>query len=216
MSNSEHMVLDGKAKADLYYRKGYRQKGHSYISGGSRKSCYSKTNQIKAGLEELGIKKKTSGHGDTPHHERYYLPYLKNFKNTYAPYKNQAHHLLPQKFWKKMNPEQKKILRQIKYSINNGENIIFLPENERGQTIHKLPIHCGPHFQYSEAVIEGADKIKKKIQKAVKEAKKCKSNKPSDTITEDLMNLQGDYWNAIVNSDERYVNEVVVEDQSGL
>lgn len=220
MSDSEHMVLDDKAKAELYPRRGYRQKGYDYISGGSRKSRYNKTNQIKAGLKQLRFQR-VDDQAETSHARRYHFTYKApnserkgNFTHYRVPYYHQAHHLLPQEFWKKMTPEQKKILRQLKYSINNGENIIFLPSCDRGRTIHKLPLHKGPHLQYNELVIDDAKEVKEDIQKAVEKAEECQSNKPSDRITEKLMELQGDYWDLIVKSDAKHVSEVKIPDTS--
>ncbi|MCF6337695.1 MAG: AHH domain-containing protein [Gammaproteobacteria bacterium] len=178
MSDDQHIVLDGEQKAELHYRSGYRQKGHAYISGCGRKDRYNRTDDIKKGLKKLRFKKVTD-HAKTSHAERYYFTYKDpktkrrgNFTHYMVPYYHQAHHLLPQDFWKKMTPEQKKILKQIKYSINNGENIIFLPSCDRGKTIHKLPLHKGFHPRYNRIVIKDAKEIKDDIQKAVKKIRR--------------------------------------------
>jgi len=207
MSDSEHMVLDDKAKAELYPRRGYRQKGYDYISGGSRKSRYNKTNQIKAGLSKLRFQR-VDDQAETSHARRYHFTHERNFTHYRVPYYHQAHHLLPREFWHELTTEQKSVLRQVNYNINNGENIVFLPSSDRGQAIHKLPIHNGSHPKYNKAVLKDAAKMKDRLDKAAKRIKPCEENNPPKSIRDDLMKLQNKYWDIVTESTEDKVDNV--------
>ncbi|MDH5179479.1 MAG: AHH domain-containing protein [Gammaproteobacteria bacterium] len=206
--NNPHPNSNQQNNADLYHGNAYRQKGHKEIKGSGRKSRYNKTNQIKAGLAKLPFPR-VPDRAETSHAKRYHFAYGKNFTHYRIPYYNQAHHMLPQEFWDPLDSEQKAILRTLKYSINNGKNIVFLPANNTGWHIHKLPKHNGSHPTYSRAVLKDSKAIKKDLNKAVREKKKCETYTPPQSILEKLMQLQNDYWDIITASKEDAINNVI-------
>ncbi|KFA94147.1 AHH domain-containing protein, partial [Archangium violaceum] len=72
-----------------------------------------------------------------------------DFIGTSLPYSWEAHHLLPANvFYKELTIEQIKIILRTNYDINDGRNIIFLPENPIDTPIHKLPYHSSGHNKY--------------------------------------------------------------------
>lgn len=215
-NKSSHASSSAPLQADLYRgpgytKKGYRKNGHDHISGTGRKGRYKKTKDIQAGLGKLieqGMFKTVRDAGKATHAQRYYFEHKSNFKYSRPPYNNQAHHLLPQEFWQGLTPSQRQILRRLKYSINDGSNIVFLPQDNRGCTIHCLPKHNGSHPTYSAQVnIDTAD-VKKRLQKIVDQAKDCEEVESPQEIVKKLQKLQKDYWDIVTTSSAEFINNV--------
>jgi len=209
------MLAKGKKIADLWYgnRKKYRANAYKYISNNKgRRERYDDLELLKRTLKshpDLNVKEK----GSEDHAKCYFFNHKRNFDSGYAPWKNQAHHLLPQEFWKGLTPAQMDLLRQVKYSINNGQNIIYLPAGFKAHLIHELPIHRGPHDKYNDEVIIDARDVNEKLQKAEKEGGFCEKCNPPEAILERLQELQDKYWDLLANTKIQKINDVFEDDE---
>jgi hypothetical protein len=84
------------------------------------------------------------------------------FIGTTLPYPWQAHHLLPANvFHKNLTMEQIKIILRSDYDINDGRNIIFLPEQPIDTPAHSLPYHASGHPAYDKKVTSLMSDLKK-------------------------------------------------------
>ena len=211
-SNSSHAGSNAKNKARLYPSSGYRANGHNEIKGGSRKARYNKTNEIRDGLAELikkkGRFKRVKDAGQLSHARRYHFDYKNNFVYGRGPYTNQAHHMLPQEFWKSLTTKQKNILKKVDYDIDNGKNIIFLPANDDGFPIHKLPKHFDNHRKYSQKVMGDSKDVRDSLQKLVKKAEPCEETETPENLAKELKQYQDSYWKTITESKAENVNDV--------
>lgn len=223
--NSKHAPSNAVPQADLYRgpgytKKGYRKNGYDHIKGGGRKARYKKTKKIQSGLNmplEQGMFKTAPDAGKATHAQRYYFEYGRNFMYSKPPYSNQAHHLLPQEFWQGLTAAQRRILRKLKYSINDGTNIVFLPQDNKGQTIHQLPKHNGSHPKYSAQVNFDTTDVKKRLQKVADQKKDCEEVETPQEIVKKLQKLQKDYWKIVTTSSAEFINNVVfVVDESAV
>ena len=212
---SDHMLANGKKLADLWYgnRKKYRANAYQEISNNKkRKDRYDNSERLKRTLGNHPGLNTVEDKGLETHAARYFFNYECNFKNEFAPWRNQAHHLLPQEFWGSLTSAQMDLLRQIEYSINNGHNIIYLPKYSEGRRIHELPIHNGPHDKYSDEVITDATDVSDKLQKAEKDGGFCEKTNPPKAILDRLKELQDKYWDILANTKIKKVNDMFEDD----
>ena len=102
-----------------------------------------------------------------------------NFKRGAIPYQNQAHHILVCEVFydKKWTDEHLNVLLQVDYDINNEENIIYLPQGDKGREYycqyHQLPNHAKGHKSYSQRLLEACTPIYNLIDKIVQKDKDC-------------------------------------------
>ncbi|MCP3143969.1 AHH domain-containing protein [Pyxidicoccus xibeiensis] len=69
------------------------------------------------------------------------------------PYPWEAHHLLSTNvFYKYLTLAQIKVILRSDYDINDGRNIIFLPQEPIDTPVHKLPYHSSGHTQYDKKI----------------------------------------------------------------
>ncbi|HHI94430.1 MAG TPA: hypothetical protein ENK04_13115 [Gammaproteobacteria bacterium] len=207
---SDHMLANGKKLADLWYgnRKKYRANAYQEISNNKdRKDRYDDLERLKRTLgnhPDLNVDDK----GSENHAKRYFFNHERNFDSGYAPWTNQAHHLLPQEFWNGLTSAQMDLLKQIEYSINNGLNIIYLPAGFKAHLIHELPIHRGAHDKYSDEVITDATSVSNKLKKAEKDGGFCEKTNPPKAILERLQELQDKYWNILATTKIKKVTDL--------
>jgi hypothetical protein len=121
------------------------------------------------------------------------------------PYPWEAHHLIPgSALYLEEAPgkpvftvEQYEILLQSTYDINNGHNIIMLPNtDDESVYFHCLIAHPSDHRGYTKLVMDGLKAIATEIEKLVAQAQ------PHDDIVrsfaEELEQLEEDSWDVIV------------------
>lgn len=107
------------------------------------------------------------------------IGHRRNFKRSYTPYLHNYHHLIPngvlnsELYDKEHGSRLLKLLMAGKYNINNGRNIIILPQEEWIGKIIKLPVHCPGgarcHKAYSNYIRPLLNKIKKQLKKKLKD-----------------------------------------------
>lgn len=101
------------------------------------------------------------------------LQKMKTFIGAKLPYPWQAHHLLPTNvFYKNLTLEQIKIILATEYDINDGRNIIFLPEELVDTVVHKLPVHASQHTKYDDKVKNEMKQLKSTLDDVVKNKRK--------------------------------------------
>jgi hypothetical protein len=79
---------------------------------------------------------------------RYKDTSAKNWRAGSTPYKNEAHHVLITDLvtkWRNEDHFHYEILNEGLWDQNNGENNIFLPNEEHLVKVHLLPLHRGAH-----------------------------------------------------------------------
>ncbi|RKH26649.1 hypothetical protein D7Y13_20320 [Corallococcus praedator] len=205
----DHILSKYPMQAVLCRSKEYRKNGISIISGDAGKldRVYNNNSKIKKYLIENAIETRTPGAtaGDDTHAAGYHFNHFTEKAGT--PYPNAGHHILPcELFTVKSEEEGKggvfgeeefKILRRLKYDINNGENLIFLPAiNNSHCGIHQLPCHVGSHPAYTEEVSRDIEQINQLLKKSLE--KPCEDWKPPENIPTEFKKHENKYWNWIV------------------
>nr|WP_225937987.1 AHH domain-containing protein [Myxococcus sp. RHSTA-1-4] len=85
------------------------------------------------------------------------------------PYPWQAHHLLPTNFfYKNLTMKEIKIILRSDYDINDGRNLIFLPERPVDTLAHKLPFHASQHPSYDKKVVRQMGNLKRVLDEVAK------------------------------------------------
>ncbi len=88
------------------------------------------------------------------------------------PYVWEAHHILPMSaFYNAFKKKHIDIILRSEYDINNGKNIIFLPNLSADRKYHGLPHHPSDHPNYTKRVIAQFNKIAKSIDKMIAQSK---------------------------------------------
>ncbi len=199
-------IGETQENAAVYYSKtGYRKNGHTFLKSkqgkGSRSSNYENTGMIQAHLADIKRGAKAGAeNGSVEHAARYTLSHLENFLSGKAPYKNQAHHMLPQSFNKLLSDDINTLCKKVKYNINRGENIIFLPEYDVDGGFHDLPYHLGSHGGYNKEVLKDADKLGDLLKKYM-QTEPCKDGEdiPEDIVNE-FKNFEDGLWAIIIKA----------------
>lgn len=203
----------------------YRTNGHKATLGDlGRNNRYKTPRRILATLKQKESKRthsclKPVSYGSPEHVERYYFEFvavyilgglngqsIPNFSKGWAPYKNQAHHLIPQaKFLALFPPREAAMLKRVDYNVHNGRNLIFLPERSKDCSFHNLPYHSGSHKEYDDQVQLDADELSQKLRELGDKA--CDDEAVSN-IKERLMALQEDYWTMLAKAGPVAVRDV--------
>jgi hypothetical protein len=85
------------------------------------------------------------------------------------PYPWQAHHLLPTNvFYKNLTTKEIQIILRSDYDINDGRNLIFLPEKPIDTLVHKLPVHASQHVSYDRKVVSNMGDLKNVLAQVAK------------------------------------------------
>lgn len=88
------------------------------------------------------------------------------------PYAWDAHHILPMEaFYKYLDQSHIDVIQRSTYDINTGQNMIFLPAQERSMKYHHLPAHVDNHPQYTLSLQAKFTDVKKQLQKAKSQLK---------------------------------------------
>jgi len=206
-----HIPKTGEKCADLWkgHRSEYRMNAYEEISkNGKRRKRYDDVKLLMRTLATHPDLNTVTNKGSEEHATHYFFNYKLNFKLGESPWKNQAHHLLPQEFWNGLTAAQMGLLEQIKYSINNGHNLIYLPVMPDGHLIHELPIHNGPHDSYNVEVINDATDVRAKLLKAEKEGEFCETTNPPKAILKRLKELQDKYWKILATTKVKKVTDL--------
>ena len=214
---ARHQDGKGDTKSIFHRNKKYRGNGYDTISGnGGKSSIYARDDLIMAELKRRRTRPAANKVLPTvlaaskEHAERYHFAFLNNYKKGRAPYSNEAHHLIPVKTFnrKPFTAKQRKVLHRVpSYDINNGNNIIFLPELAADANFHNLPMHRGDHPKYTALVREDAEDISTKLQKVIDKDPKHKNWDPPGDIKTKLTTLQNKYWNYLKNAGMISVNK---------
>lgn len=90
-----------------------------------------------------------------------------NYKNSYWPWPNEAHHIIPvlEGLHKRFELDELRLLLEAKYNVNRGPNIIILPCRKRLATLYELPSHWY-HSTYSMNVRKKLKSIKQTLAQA--------------------------------------------------
>ncbi|HYO53820.1 AHH domain-containing protein [Archangium sp.] len=115
----------------------------------------------------------TRVYGGYPHHRDpttrsnlWWFDQGSNFENSYWPWSNQLHHILPLQSIQeglKKNPAAIELLLIAGYNVNRGVNIIILPTEERDCYIMRLPLHCGSHPDYNDHVTQIVNRVARRL-----------------------------------------------------
>jgi len=212
MSDSEHLSGKGKKQANLWYGNNDKYRDNAYKEISNNKDRRERYDDLVLLMRTLSVHPNLDvlDKGEESHAKRYCFKFEDNFDKGSTPWKNQAHHLLPQEFWKNLTAPQKELLKEIKYNIDNGLNLIYLPEVYEGHLVHELPIHYGSHDSYSDAVLGDATSVSNDLQKAENDGGFCENNNPPKAILQRLEELQDKYWKILANKKIKiqHVNDV--------
>jgi hypothetical protein len=217
MGTGDHAKNSGKNLAKLARDSKYRTSGYSTIKGdGSKRLRYGNLQLIQEVLQERQTRVSpatdSAGRhvppGSIPHARRYVFVHGPNFKIGGSPYANQAHHMLPQEAFTDtyLTSEQREIMNQVKYDLNNGKNIIFLPESESATAFHDLPSHSGSHDKYTRIVVADMGEIKAALNKGLETDPDHKNYSPQD-IRDQLYTLQDKYWRYLTTCGAPQINK---------
>ena len=204
MGNADnHASKRDKVQAKLERSQTYRTNGYNHIRGnGGKRKQYGDLERVQGVLLERGTKpsKPKVAQGSVAHARRYTFTHNVNFRIGAAPYVNQGHHLVPCDAFgdKYFNLDQRELLLRVRYDVNNGKNIIFLPTRARDCQFHNLPQHNGSHPGYTNLVDTDMSAVKQSLDKAIKKDPEHKKYSASD-IRKRLMALQDDYWDYLTN-----------------
>ncbi|RKH09659.1 hypothetical protein D7X74_29160 [Corallococcus sp. CA047B] len=208
-ATKDHILSGYPMQAVLCRSKEYRKNGISVIGNdpGKLARVYNNNSKIKKHLTENAIGTKIPGAtaGDDKHAAGYHFNHFNERAGT--PYPNAGHHMLPCELFTVRSEgakqggvfgeEEFKILRRVKYDINNGENLIFLPAiNDTHCGIHQLPCHVGSHPAYTAEVSRDIERINRLLKKSLEQP--CENWKPPETIPNELKNREKKYWEWIV------------------
>lgn len=150
--------------------------------------------------------------GGPEHRSRYKLNQF-TARGAKTPYPNEAHHMIPaNSFINKFTTEQKDILYQIEYDVNNKNNLIFLPRSAQFSNVHMLPWHRESDFheKYSRKVKNYATDIKDSINKILDSAEPCEEQDPPKDLVDQMVDLENTLWDVIVNLGPKSINDVVM------
>lgn len=217
MGTSDHKTKASKKEAKLVRSRTYRENGYRHIKGnGGKKRRYADLERIQGVLEDRGTKPVPGKDGlgrpiepaSVPHARRYTFTSGKNFKIGGSPYANEAHHMLPVEAFgdKYFTAEQKEVLERIKYDVNNGKNVIFLPEALDDCEFHNLPQHNGSHPDYTALVDGDMQSVRADIDNVLAQDPEHKNYSVSD-MRQRFMNLQDKYWNHLANCGQIPINK---------
>ena len=198
-------------KAVLVRANYYREKGIETIGGdpGKLERVYNNNSKIKKYLKAKGVKTSIVGatSGDDTHAAGYHFNHFSAAVSG-SPYPNQGHHLLPCEVFVVRSPDEDKrnngafgeteleVLRHLKYDINNGNNVIFLPMIGKHHDVHQLPSHCGSHPKYTTQVAKDMEEVNEKLKSSLR--KPCEKWKPPVSIVNELVKLENEYWKWVV------------------
>ncbi|MCY1031893.1 AHH domain-containing protein [Corallococcus sp. BB11-1] len=209
----DHILSTYPMQAVLCRSKEYRKNGINCIRGdpGKLARVYNNNSKIKKYLIENAIGTRTPGAtaGDDSHAAGYHFNHFTEKAGT--PYPNAGHHILPCELFTVKSEgskqggvfeeEEFKILRRVKYDINNGENLIFLPAiNNSHCGVHQLPCHVGSHPGYTAEVSFDVEQINLLLKESLNEP--CEDWKPPESIPAEIKKYEKKYWNWIVTFGE--------------
>ena len=203
MAEQHTFTTAGKLQGKFSKKCGYRINAYNTISTCGKKTIYTKPVSIKAELLARGTKPSPNNvqAGSLEHAARYFFSYKSNFNKDSAPYKNQAHHIIPQQvFLNLFDEEEKEILKMIKYDIDNGHNLIYLPEEDENCNFHLLPRHSGAHPDYSEAVEETAKDLSQQLQEYIDDEPCEKKDEIPQDVADQLYDIQDKLWDFLINA----------------
>jgi len=221
--NDEGHTIDALKDLGRLKRAGqYRRNGYFHIKGKSaRKLAYDKDGSgVILGQNLARVGKGASGGitaGSAAHGKRYEFVYSRdialgkqhNFFCSYMPYRNEAHHLLPDSAFSDPNftDDHRRILKKLPYDLNHGQNIIFLPNKLRDTPIHNLPEHNGNHPAYTSLVTKDLLLLRGKLGKFKK--KPCDPDEPPGIgIMDNIIDSQQDYWDLLVKLGAGNINRL--------
>ena len=105
------------------------------------------------------------------------------------PYQWEAHHVLPMScFLDYFSADEIQIILLSDYDINDGQNIIFLPEHSEDTAVHGLPYHPSNHLKYNSEVKTKFEDIRDKIEELKEEEKPHKAI--AGSVEEELHNIE--------------------------
>ncbi len=136
----------------------------------------------------------------------------RNFLSGDEPYKNECHHLLcVEVFSEGVNQfsyDEMKLLERVAYSINRGENQIFLPRDESDSYKHNLPHHSGGHPKYNAYISDKMNTVKEKLKEL--RTKPCDGNlKPTAAIVKALKSAEIKAWKWHIRKGKKLIRKSV-------
>ena len=223
MTKSNHTSAGSDCKARWGRSSDYRKKTIQGIKEKSeRKDVYDNEDVLKATLSNVKPRAEISATGQIKHiasgskaHIARYK--LDKFIDGHSPYPNHAHHMIPANaFINRFNSEQKEILWQIEYDVNNGNNLIYLPSTAEATKYHYLPVHTTSDFHapYSKEIKESATKIRDKVNKMIDQVKPCETQDPPADLVKELVNYENMLWDLIVGLGPVSINEIKIPDDN--
>ncbi|MBJ6761550.1 AHH domain-containing protein [Myxococcaceae bacterium JPH2] len=227
-----HILNQHKIQAVLDRANDYRKNGIDIIGANDGKTnpVYNNDSKIKKYLNQKMAEARSEGkrnlpkttiagaqYGDDTHAAGYHFNHFAA-DNGGTPYPNEGHHMLPCELFLQReesgDPEkgglfgeiERQILLRVKYDVNNGNNVIFLPAALNLCGVHQLPYHAGSHPGYSSKVRADLKRIDAMLKDQAK--KLCETWNPPDSIPDQLMKLENKYWNWIVLFGESHLDSI--------
>ena len=131
------------------------------------------------------------------------------------PYAWRAHHMLPGSAFYYVGSDkqpcftedQLQAILRSDYNVNDGHNIMMLPNVNWAVPVHELPQHPSDHVRYTQRVMKDLREVADSLEK-VKDADK-KHDAPEVRIEQRLLNLENRCWAFLVSLGRQLISLVV-------
>jgi A nuclease family of the HNH/ENDO VII superfamily with conserved AHH len=216
----KHVDANARPEAVLGKNSSYRENGTKYLRAQNGRDVYRNFSHphLKK-IKDLARSVAEFPEGPPQNFDRK-APAATGTSGAKWPYAWEAHHMIPGEVFTHMKngaegggepvftPEQYDLLLKSDYDINNGHNIIMLPDEAWAVPIHVLLQHPSNHPEYTKMVIMQCQTISEMLQSEV--AKKKKDHKElTKPIVQELHDLEDDLWDYLVDLSKRVVNAVI-------
>jgi hypothetical protein len=117
------------------------------------------------------------------------------------PYHYEAHHLLPRAMFGQLLETTlkpyKDVVLKIDYDINNGRNIIMLPEGPEHTAVHRLPCHFTDHPNYTKKVESYLTDFANAVNEAAANASPEHPEITDQTLADKLHQIEDKCWTLV-------------------
>ena len=218
----EHVDANDKPQAVLRKNSSYRENGTKYLRAQDGRGVYRNfSHKHLKKIREVARQAAEFPEGPVQNFDRRALGSLGRNSGAKWPYVWEAHHMIPgdvfthMKAGGKVNgapvftPQQYRLLCKSDYNVNDGHNIIMLPDQNWAVPIHVLLQHPSDHPEYTVLVMTKCQDISQALQRDVDKNKGKHKKDLKTAIAEELRGLEEDLWDFLVALSQDVVNAVI-------